>query len=150
MFESCKLSKQVNGPLSGFSAPHVLIYKTKVDYDTKVPVLLSEDKKEIISYPDPTDLLLNGKYCSPTKLSGGYYLDNRGISLNVAFIIMDYSEYSKLVKPPMIDELMRMIIDNDPLLELYDCGIRSKYKDIEQELNTKIKNNQLGDFRRSK
>jgi hypothetical protein len=150
MFENCKSSKQIDGPQTGLSAPHVLIYKTKGNYDTKVPVTLSENKKTITSYPDPTDLLVNGQYCLPTKLKQGYYLDNKGIGLNIAFINMEYSYYSKLVKPPKIEELMRMIVDSDPLTELYDCGLRSKFKNIEQELNRKIKKNQLIDFKRIK
>jgi hypothetical protein len=150
MFENCKSSKQTNGPQVGLSAPHVMIYKTKGNYETKVPVTLSENKKLITSYPDPTDLLINGQYCLPTKLKQGYYLDNKGIGLNTAFINMDYSSYSKLVQPPKIEELMRLIVDSDPLLELYDCGLRSSYKDIEQELNNKININQLTEFKRIK
>lgn len=35
--------------------PQALIYKTKKDYTNLVPVLLSDDKTEIVSYPNPRD-----------------------------------------------------------------------------------------------
>ena len=39
-----------------YSRPHLIVYKTKVDYNNFVPIILSEDKTEIISYPDPIDV----------------------------------------------------------------------------------------------
>lgn len=143
-FYSCNSSKQMKINQSNLLLnPHVFIYKTRGDYYSKVPILLSETKEEIISYPHPTDLLVNDKLCLPTRLEYGYLLDNRGINLNVAFIGMEYSEYSKMVKPPKIDELKMMIIDKNPLLELYDCGMRSDFKNIEKEINDIIKKGEI-------
>lgn len=138
-------SNQITG-----SQQHVLIYKTKNDYYLKVPIILSEDKKTIVSYPHPSDLNINGKYCLPTKLEGGYLLDNRGVNFNVVFIKMDYVDYSKLNTPPEMKELFNMIIDIDPLIELYDCGLRSKFKDIEKELNAKIIEAKFAEFKKIK
>lgn len=145
----CNLSKEMNNNVKTPS-PHVFVYKTKGDYYSNVPVILSDDKQEIVSYPHPSDLLVNGKLLLPSKLKNGYLLDNKGISVNIAFIKMNYSEYSALSNPPTIIELKQMIIDSDPLSEMYDCGIRSSFKDIEQEVNSKIKIGKLNNYKRIK
>lgn len=150
LFYSCNSSKPMNKNQLGISSPHVYIYKTKADYYSKVPILLSETKEEIISYPHPTDLFINNKLCLPTKLENGYLLDNRGINLNVAFLKMEYSEYSKMLTPPKIYDLKMMIIDNNPLLELYDCGTRLNYDNIEKEINTIIRKGDLQVFKKLK
>jgi len=126
---NCNSSRKVNNN-TNYPSPHVYLYKTKGDYYSKVPILLSENKQEIVSYPHPSDLLVNGKLLLPSKLEDGYLLDNKGIGINVAFIKMDYSEYSKLSNPPTIIELKQMLIDTEPLLEMYDCGLRSSFENI--------------------
>jgi hypothetical protein len=70
-------------------------------------------------------------------------LDNRGINKNVAFLNLSYEAYSKLGTTPSPGQLMKMIADDDPLKIMYSCGIKSSYKNIEQELNSKI---DAGDF----
>lgn len=107
---------------AGIALPSVFVYKTKADYSHNVPVILSEDKKTIVSFPDPSDLMVNGEFRTPVKLSEGYLLDRKGISKNVAFLRFTYHEYSKLAKIPSIEEMLDMIIDKDPLTELWDCG----------------------------
>ncbi len=109
----------------------VIIYKTKSNYDKNVPVLMSDDKKDIISYPDIIDIYFGGKLAYPTQLVGGYLLDNRGIGKNVAFLKFTYEEYSKLSSTPTKEELMGMIIENNPLIELYNCDKLPK-NNIEQ------------------
>jgi|DewCreStandDraft_4_1066084.scaffolds.fasta_scaffold56998_2 hypothetical protein len=99
----------------------VIIYKTKANYDKNVPVILSDDKKDIVSYPDITDVYYAGKLAYPTQLADGYLLDNRGIGKNVAFLKFTYEEYSKLSSTPTKEELLGYIIDKNPLLELYKC-----------------------------
>ncbi len=150
LFYSCNSSKQMKNNQLNSPSPHIFIYKTKGDYYLKVPILLAENKVDIVSYPAPTDLIIKEKLSLPTKLLDGYYLDNRGINVNVAFIQLKYSEYSKLSHPPKIDDLKQMIIDNDPLVELYDCGVRTKYKNIEEELNKIINKGNLTCFKRIK
>ncbi len=122
---------------------HVLVYKTKGDYNNLVPILLSKDKTEIIAYPHPNDLKVGGELSLPTPLNDGYLLDNRGIGENVAFLKFTYQEYSKLPSPPTIDELYSYIIDDDPLTELYDCGSRTAFTEIEKQLNDIIDKNKL-------
>lgn len=118
--------------------PPAIIYKTKANYFDKVPVTLSDDKRSISSFPDIRDVYINGQYTYPTRLKDGFLLDNRGISGNVGFLRLTYGEYSKLEKTPTASEIMEMILDDDPLVEMYDCGLRSDYRDIEAELNDLI------------
>lgn len=126
------------------SGPPTIIYKTKKDYNKFVPVILSEDKSKIVSYPHPSDILVNDKFSYPTQLEKGYLLDNRGINNNVAFLSMTYEEYSKLEKAPLLEELFSMIIDKAPLVEIYNCGNRYTFKnEISVDLNKLIINNEL-------
>ncbi|HOF16632.1 MAG TPA: hypothetical protein PLF32_07700 [Bacteroidales bacterium] len=125
--------------------PHVVIYKTTKDYRQNVPVILSEDKTQIVSYPHPSDLYYNGKLALPETLHNGYLLDNRGIGKNVAFLKYTYKEYSKFTDVPTLDELFKNIIDNDPLTELWDCGKKVNFTDLQKQLNEMIDKNQLAE-----
>lgn len=125
--------------------PHVIIYKTKKDYSHRVPVILSEDKAQIMSYPHPSDLVWGGKLALPGQLHKGYLLDNRGIGKHVAFSKYTYEAYSKLKEAPTIEELKKNIEDRDPLLELWDCGKKTGFKDLEKELNDCIDKDQLSE-----
>ena len=100
--------------------PHLLVYKSKQVGENLVPIFLSQDKKTITSYPDPKDL--RDESMLPIKLHKGYLLDNKGISENVAYLKMTWQEYSQLIQPPSIKEMMGMITDKDPLVFLCDCG----------------------------
>jgi hypothetical protein len=93
-----------------------IIYKSKEAYNNKVPVTLSEDKKKIVSYPHPKDIYYNGKLGTPTSLSKGYLLDNRGVGKNTALLNITYEEYSKLNSAPKLAELERMIREQFPSL----------------------------------
>lgn len=117
--------------------PPVIIYKMVKDYSNFVPVIMDDHKTKIVSYPAITDIKIASK---PTALHDGYWLDNRGISKNVVFLKYTYEEYAKLPQTPTAAELMNQILIKDPLLEIYDCGKRSNYQDLINELNVKIKN----------
>lgn len=125
------------------SAPPTLVYKTKADYNNLVPVLLSDDKTEIISYPHPSDIKVGNALSLPTLLNNGYLLDNRGIGLNVAFLKLTYEEYSKLESAPTLKELYDLIIDKDPLLELCNCGNSKAFTDKKEQLNKVISSKKL-------
>jgi hypothetical protein len=123
--------------------PKILVYKTKKDYGNFVPVLLSADKTEIISYPHPNDLKVGNGFPFPTALNNHYLLDNRGINENVAFLKLTYEEYSELKSIPTLQELFDNILDNDPLTELCDCGNKSALSDPVKQLNLIISNDKL-------
>ncbi len=138
----CKLSEKSFVPVYG-SGPPTLVYKTRADYSNNVPIILSDDKKKIIAFPDPVDVFINGKYPTPTVLKNGYLLDNRGIGKNVAYLKMTYAEYARLPQPPSGEEMFAMIIDKEPLTELCNCGNRNTIKNPEQRMNQLIKEKQL-------
>lgn len=123
-----------------------IVYKTKADYFNNVPVLLSADKQTIVAYPDPKDLTIDNKLCLPTQLKGGYLLDNRGISSNVGFLKISYKEYSSMASPPSINELKNLLLDADPLIELYDLGPRHNFKNTDKEINKIITRNKLANY----
>ncbi len=123
--------------------PQALVYKTKKNYSNLVPILLSDDKTEIVSYPHPNDLKVGSGYPLPTFLTKGYLLDNRGIGKNVAFLKLTYKEYSELKEVPTLKELYNYIIDKDPLTEICDCGNKTTFTDIEKQLNNLIDQKKL-------
>ncbi len=127
-----------------------IVYKTRSDYNKLVPVILSPDKTTIVSYPDIKDVFYKGKLAYPTELAGGYLLDNRGIGPDVAFLNYTYDEYSRMFKTPVGGELWKRMLDKDPLLEMYQCGNRTQYKEIEKELNDLIISGKIKDYKRLK
>jgi len=121
----------------------ILVYKTKANYNNLVPVILSDDKSEILSYPHPDDIKTGNKYSVPILLHDGYLLDQRGIGKNVAFLNMTYEEYAKLKVVPTIKELYNSIIDKTPLIELCNCGRKEAFFDTISQLNKLIDSNKL-------
>ena len=132
----CKVNQKMTGP-------HILVYKTRADYTNLVPVILSDNKKEIVSYPHPGDVKQGNGYPLPVQLSGGYLLDNRGIGLKVAFLRTTYQEYASLQKVPSIQDLYNNLIDKDPLIELYDCGVRNPGKNQADQINQLVEERKL-------
>jgi len=133
-----------------FSGPPTIVYKTSVDCFDKVPVTLTADKKSISSYPDTKDVFYKGTLAYPVRLNDGYLLDNRGINEHVAFLDYSYEQYAGLAATPTVDELMSHLLSSDPLIEMYHCGSRFQYKNIEDDLNRIIGDRQLGTCKRLK
>lgn len=131
-------------------SPPCIVYKTKADYFKNIPVILSEDKARIVSYPDVKDVYYKGEFAYPTALKDGFLLDNRGIDQNVAFLSLTYEEFSKMEKTPAAGELYDLIVDKDPLEVMYKCGNRIDYRDIKNELNEIISDGRLGSFAKLK
>lgn len=130
--------------VANFAAgPPVLVYKTKSDYNNLVPVILSDDKTKILSYPHPGDIKSGNSSPLPDVLNNGYLLDNRGIGKNVAFLKITYEEYAKLEAAPDIQELFKLLLDKDPLTELCNCGLKTAFTDQKLQLNTLINANKI-------
>ena len=108
-----------------------------------VPVILSFDKSEVISYPDVKDIYFNGNLALPTQLKEGYLLDNRGIGPDVAFLKLTYEEYSRMAVTPTAAALLNMVVDKDPLVEMYQCGTRNQYSDPAGAMDRLIGSGQL-------
>ncbi len=144
----CKM--QHGGERIGSKGPSTIVYKTRKDYSKNVPVTLSEDKSKIVSYPAPHDLFFNGILAYPTPLAKGYWLDNRGVSENTAFLSLTYEQYAKLPVAPTTDDLYKMIIDKDPITQMYNLGSRYKYREIVRDVDSLIQHHKLKDFERLK
>ncbi len=138
MLLSCNTSKISQEPALAL-AP-VIIYKTKADYTHLVPITLNETGDKVVSYPAPSDLYTSGILAIPVQLDKGYLLDMRGIHPNTAFTSYTYESYSQLESAPLIQDLINSIIDPNPFEELYDCGNRSQFKNMEKDLNKLIRN----------
>ena len=121
--------------------PPVIIYKTSKDYFNNIPVGLSEDKTVIISYPDIQDIYYQGEPAYPTRLAGGYLLDNRGIGLNSAFIKYTYQEYSRLNATPSAETLYNLIIDKNPFTEIYLLNCKKDTSEINKLIFSGLKEN---------
>ena len=118
--------------------PHLLVYKTKGDYRRLVPVVLAEDRSKIVSYPDPADIKNEGTKMLPIALHGGYFINYNGISPNAAFLKITFARYAALNQTPPPDQLFKMVLDTNPLTSLYDCGVKSVYKNPEAQINELI------------
>ena len=128
------------------SGPDAIIYKTRGDYFNLVPVILNEEKTEIVSFPAPGDLTYKGKPATPYILADGFLLDNRGITENAGFLSITYEEYSAMADTPGAGELMEKIVDSDPFISMYNCGKRQLYKNEIDELNAHILDNDFDSF----
>ncbi len=125
--------------------PHIIVYKTKKDYRNRVPVTLSADKKQVVSYPDQGDLKTGGASALPVLLHKGFLLDRRGVGIHSAFTHYTYKEYGLLKELPSPDEFMSRIADKDPMVAVYDCGVmKNPDTATVRQLNTWIDQKALG------
>lgn len=123
------------------SLPRTIIYKTKADYSNHVPVILNKEKNAIVSYPSKADLGCTDNFAKPTKLNNNYWLDNRGIDENVAFLNFTYEEYCAMKNEPNSAELLVNIMEKNPLVEIIYCAPRNEYNDLINDLNKLVDNN---------
>lgn len=98
----------------------VIVYKTYKDFSQYVPVMLSEDKTTLISYPDKRDIANNRSF--PDSLKQGYLLDNIGIGKNTAYLIFTIQDYSQMTIYPTPETLMKSILETNPFTEMYLCN----------------------------
>jgi len=120
--------------------PPAIVYQTKNDYSKFVPVILSPDKKSIVSYPNPSDIQHLPK---PTALQKNWFLDNRGITEEVAYLNITWEDYAKLKEAPSPEQLFQNLLDKDPLKKMCNCGLKKAMQNPENQINDLIKSNQL-------
>jgi len=141
----CKSTEPTNAELDrqlSMKPAPVVIYKTKADYNRKVPVMLSDDRQQLISYPHPNDLRFSdGTFRYPLPLSSGYLLDRKGIGPKTVFLRMSYEEY--FAQAPDPSTLLSLISDTDPIQEIWHCYLKINEKDITDSLNFIISNKLL-------
>ncbi|MCK4662923.1 MAG: hypothetical protein KAT68_08665 [Bacteroidales bacterium] len=105
-------------------SPGRKIYKTRGDYNNLIFIRLSKDKKMVVQYPGPSGVYYINKdgdtiLFTPTILHQDFLLDNKGISVNSVFIDITYEEFSKRESSLSQEEMLNMIVDDDPIIELY-------------------------------
>jgi hypothetical protein len=142
VFWGCTYVVSAQSPAS-MAMPEALVYKTRGNYKNLVPVVLSPDRKRVVSYPGSGDLKTGGEYAIPISLHHKYLLDRRGVGWHTAFLKLTYEEYGKLAEIPSPEELYKMIVDKNPLTELYDCGRREPYANLVHKLNVVIDEGKL-------
>jgi hypothetical protein len=122
--------------------PAVVIYKTSEDYADLVAITLSDDKKSVVSYPDPSDINNMPSLGRPIALDKGYLWDQRGIGPNSAFIKMSYKEYASLTKAPSLETLLSLVVNAKPFTEMWNCGTKTE-KTTTEALNALINSGEL-------
>ena len=114
---------------------HLLVYKTRADYNDKVPVALSDNGKKIASYPDPVDIRAIGDGALPVVLHKGYLLSRYGVGKHIAFLKLTLAQYAALKAAPTPEDIYKLILTRSPLTELYDCGIANDPDSVIKDLN---------------
>jgi hypothetical protein len=94
-----------NSPVAAM--PTAVVYRVNGAFVDKVAVTMSVNRKQIVSYPAPSDV---SEATLPIQLADGYLLDRRGINMNSVFTKYSYKEYGELPIAPSLSELREMVI----------------------------------------
>ncbi len=113
----------------------IMVFKPYQDVYNLVPVRLSQDKKEVLSYPAASDLPDLGIQ----KLENGYLLDLIGVNENTAYLNITINEYKTSSRSFSLKELKSNIGNVNPYLELYECQYDSIKTSVNEALNQWIK-----------
>jgi len=103
----------IPGPSSA-TGPMV-VYKTRGDYRDLVAVQLSEDGGSVLAFPGPGDVLAQ----RPIELEDNYLLKRMVGNAYLALSIEAYAAESRVYTE---DELLELLLDTKPYLEIYDCS----------------------------
>lgn len=125
------------------SGPQTIVYKTVEDYLNFVPIGMDESRKEVTSYPAPSDVKINSGFRLPTILSDSFLLDNLGIHKNSVFTNYTYADYAMLKSTPKLSEFHDRILSKNPFIIIYNCGNRNMMPNLESTLNSWILSGQL-------
>jgi hypothetical protein len=93
----------------------VIIVKVDKEYAERLTVQTSDNGREITAFPAQSEA--SGQ--KPLNLSGGYYLRRMTGDTYLSISIDDYAEAKRTFSP---GDLERLILDEDPVIELYDCS----------------------------
>lgn len=86
--------------------PRAVAYRMSGDYADNVPVTLAADGS-LQSYPAPSDI---NESLRPLPLSGGWWLDRRGVSARSVFTRYTYAGYAALEEAPSPAQLLEAVI----------------------------------------
>lgn len=142
--------ESVSNAMPGMAGPPVIIYRTRANYDSLVPITLTPDHENVVAYPHPRDIYTGGELALPVHLVNGFLLDRRGIDSRVAFTKFTYNEYAALDYLPTPEQLLNAVVDADPLIEMFNCGSRYAFDDVVSELNQAILEGKFAEWERLK
>ena len=100
----------------------IVVYRTRADYSQYVPVTLSNDKTEIVSYPSRFDLGTAPHFAKPIDLGNGFLWDRRGITQQTTFLDITYEQYAALSEDPTPSYLLKHILDAEPFIFIAQCN----------------------------
>lgn len=89
------------------ASPKGFLYKTSGAYLDNVPIQLSADGLQLISFPAPTDIPLTAE---PVELADGWLLSPVGITPSSVFTRWTYAEYRALPQAPTPEEVLAAVI----------------------------------------
>ncbi len=107
--ENAVVSARPESMVVGHSSmiPKAVVYRTNGPFSENVPIIMSANRKEIVSFPAPSDIHPD---VAPVELAEGYLLDRHGVGINSAFTRYTYDEYSTLPVAPSLRHLRQMVI----------------------------------------
>lgn len=146
LLHSCSSTRKTNeqdAAAVGVPMSFYQVYKTSGDYFFQVPVQLSDDKSKIVSYPASTDLMKGDDFTLPVRLADGYLLDRRGIGTNTAFIEWTYEVFTESGGASSVEELRNMIVDDNPITELFRCELKMSEAEAIEQINSMIRDGSL-------
>lgn len=103
------------------SLPQAVVYTTSVDCDDLVPVTLSPDGTQVVSYPAPSDV--SPETSAPLHVTHGYLLDRRGIGMHTVFTRYTYAEYAALSEAPSAAQLLDSIVPGAHITSMYSLPL---------------------------
>jgi C-terminal processing protease CtpA/Prc len=74
----------------------------------------------------------------PYPLPKGYWLENQGIGPDVAFLDYTYEQYAAFSAAPPISTLKQKIREANPLLEMWDCGLRDTFSHLTTDVTNLV------------
>jgi len=123
---SCILQPECSGgtcqiQMDGYGKfPYYIVKLENEEYVNNVYVRLSEDQTQVTAYPDIQDV--RGEDWGYAELSEGYYAGTWGPG-KTGILSVSKSEYMALESTPYSNELLDLVIDFDPFVEVYECTV---------------------------
>ncbi len=118
-----------------------IIFRTSDKVDNLVPIVVN-DNNEIVSYPAPSDLKIDGKYKKPIALGNNWYIDQIGVSSKSKFLTLSFKEYA-VINPVNIDNLQSKVTPIS-FYDICECPPVDNYDEIITAFNDGKLNQYIG------
>ncbi len=114
-----------------------IIYRTRGNYNQLVPIRMANEKTVIATIPIIEEIKAMKEEIEPIVLNNGFLLDRANININSAFINMTYEDYADLKQVPELSEFFKLIIDDEPFVDFYECEQRFTTDEINKMIDNK-------------